>query len=131
MVTETGGKPPERQGHLNAHRHNTHRPQSMTDTTTRPGEISRIAQSDYEFRIFMITSVTEIKTTLQSHQEEDSRRFDEINSRLGNVYSSVGNSEKQFSRYDGMKSGMAIAAAFFLSVGSAIWAIFTYFTGKH
>lgn len=103
----------------------------MSDSPiTRPGEISRIARSDYEFRVFMITSVTEMKSTLLAHQEEDNRRFSGIESRLGMISGSVRSGEKEFSKLDGMKIGILGTAGFFLGVGALVGWLLHYLGTK-
>jgi hypothetical protein len=105
----------------------------MTDQT-RPPELVRIAKDEYEFRLTVLEEITESRMWRRSHEKSDDERhafvisdLADLKSRSGNVSSRVGESEKELSKYDGIKIGLGIAASIFLVIGGALWAIFTYF----
>lgn len=83
----------------------------MSDT--RPGEISRIAHSDYEFRVHMIEHAAQMSAWAKAHDEKDNIQFANIYSRLGAVTSSVNDGEKLVAKLNGAKVAI-------LSIGGAI-----------
>lgn len=121
----------------------------MTGPDTNHGEIGRAeakkiaeatlaaANNELEFRLTMLNGQNRLELMLQSltekvglHEREDERRFNSLESRLGGVSSSVGRGEREFSKYDGIKIGIGFAATFFLAVGTAVWAVFTFFVSN-
>lgn len=104
---------------------------------TGPGELARLVKDEEAFRFYVVQKLAKIEANQESHEREDARRFsegndrmDEIEARAVGVSSSVAIGEKQFSKLDGMKIGVGLATTFFLALGGAIWAVFTFFSGK-
>ncbi len=107
----------------------------MSDTG--PSELAKLVRDEEAFRLYVVSKLATIIANQDAHEREDARRFDEGNDRMdaieskaARVSSSVATGERQFSKIDGMKIGVGAATAFFLAVGGAIWAVFTYFSGK-
>lgn len=105
----------------------------MTDQT-RPPELVRIAKDEYEFRLTVLEEITESRMWRRSHEKSDDERhalviadLNDLKNRSGNVSSRVGASEKELSKYAGIKVGLGMAAAVFLVIGGSLWALFTYF----
>lgn len=107
----------------------------MSDTG--PSELAKLIKDEQAFRLYVVSKLATIVANQESHEKEDERRFDEGNERMeaietraAGVSSSVNAGERQFSKIDGVKIGIGMATAFFLAVGGAIWALFTFFAGK-
>lgn len=79
-----------------------------------------MAQDEIRFRVEVLTGIQRIESKLNQHSDEDERRFEELESRLTMVNSSVFNGEKTFSKYDGIKIGIGIAVGFFLLVAGLV-----------
>ena len=62
----------------------------MSEPTTRPGELGRIAHDEIRFRVEVLTGIAELKTMLVAHQNEDERRFDDIEDRLNGAVINIG-----------------------------------------
>lgn len=118
---------------------------------TSPSEHSRIAElsGNDPYRQEVLVTLTILKERskrgeewMERHDAKDERRFAEVYQKIEENYqkveeksgaanSSIQAGEVKFSKLDGIKVGIGIAASFFLALGGAIWAVFTFFSGKH
>lgn len=79
--------------------------------STRPGEISRIAQSDYEFRVHMITHAADSSAWMKAHDKQDDERhilittqINELKAKIGGVSSSVNENDKEISKVNTIRN---------------------------
>ena len=61
----------------------------MSEPMTRPGEISRIAASEIDFRVSVLTSQARMEAKFDAHMEDDKRQFAALNEKYGSVSSGV------------------------------------------
>lgn len=61
----------------------------MSGPDTRPGEISRIAASEIDFRVSVLSSQARMEAKLDAHMEDDKRQFAALNDKYGTVSSGV------------------------------------------
>lgn len=93
----------------------------MTGPDTRDPDIVKIAKSDLEFRMHVITSLSRIETTLTNHTQEDERRFKELGEKYTGVSSSIGDIDKDRSKLMGIWIGISSIAIALFAVFSAWW----------
>lgn len=115
----------------------------MSDPTTRPGELSRLAGGD-EYRLFMLEKVIAISEESsansvwrKAHDEADDARFAEIHKELeaiknnaGVVTSSVNGLRESKAQVMGIRDALWTTAKVIAATIAAAWAIFITFFHK-
>src|SRR5690242_3638019 len=96
----------------------------MTDT--RPGEISRIARDDVEFRITTLTTLAEIKEWMKWHDKRDDERFESLGERLGTVSSSVADTDGKKQQFTGAWRLATLIGIAAVGGGGFVLALLTY-----
>jgi hypothetical protein len=96
----------------------------MTDT--RPGEISRIARDDVEFRITTLTTLAEIKEWMRYHDKRDDERFESLESRIGSVTSSVSDTNGKKQQLAGAWRALTLICVAAVAGGGFVLALLTY-----
>lgn len=97
----------------------------MTDT--RPGEISRIANNDVEFRIETLTTLAEIKEWMKYHDKRDDERFASLDKRMGSVTSSVADTDGKKQQLAGAWKLATLVCVAAVAGGGFVLALLTYF----
>ena len=96
----------------------------MTDT--RPGEISRIANSDIEFRVETLTSLARMEEWMKGHDKRDDERFAALGLRVSTVSSSVADTDGKKQQLVGMWKAITLAAVCVVAGGGFVLALLTY-----
>lgn len=93
----------------------------MSGPDTRDPDVVKIAKSDLEFRMHVITSLSRIETTLTNHTMEDERRFKELGDKYSGVSSSVGDIDKDRSKFYGIFLGISAVVTALFALLSTWW----------
>ncbi len=92
----------------------------MSGPPTRPGEMSRIADDDREFRITVLRYIDRSDTWREQHTRDDEKRFNDLEVKLTPITSSVNDYNETTQQFAGAKK-LVIGI---VAIGASIWAIF-------
>lgn len=88
--------------------------------TTRPDEIKRISQNEYEFRLTVLRFIDRMDAWKDNHEKDDRNRFDAIEKKLTPITSSVNDYNETSQQVAGARKLLIGIAA----IGASCWAVF-------
>lgn len=96
----------------------------IDEPITRPGEFGKAARDEIEFRVQVLSGISELKIMMRAHSEEDDFRFGELNKRLEGATNVVSGVATDRDRLDGAKNFGGYLLATVLSVCALLIAWF-------